>query len=169
MCASFVNAFRTRLSAKLNISFNNVAVLTVTTRLNRRLDGRVLVNDVEPVRFDSPDDVGDGFDFTALDEESPVGVRDLSTLNFGPDVPLPTGTVLYIQIDIRVTNSQMTSGLINSKGLDATDVTGGVDRDTLFLLDPYMKLDRVVLYSRSGRTYARHCVCVRVCVCVCGR
>ena len=46
--------------------------------------------------------------------------RELATtISLGPGVPRPTGTLIFVQLEVRVTESDTSSGLINSRGFDA--------------------------------------------------
>jgi hypothetical protein len=95
------------------------------------------------------------FSSRAIDHPPDDGAagRLLATeIRLGPGVTRPTGTVLFVQLEIRVISSGMASGVLNSRGLDAVDVRGNVSPDVLFSLAPYFKAHQVLRYSRVGRT-----------------
>jgi hypothetical protein len=150
LVCSFINAFRRKLAARLRLPFAQTEVLRITLRTRRVLHAAVPGADVHP----DDDPLSDVAPTTEVDwRHGTVHPRQLETLSLAPGVPRPSGTVILITIELRVTNSRLSSGVINSKGLGAIDVRGMVNTADLFLTAPYMKVHQVVRYGRGGRTF----------------
>ena len=144
---SFITSFRTQFAKNLGIAFARTGVLKVTVLQSRRLSLAGDDSDDPTPSLGLAQTNGDG-------AEAELWGRQLTVQPvLGHDVPAPTGTVLYVQVEVRIRNGDRSSGRINTEGLNVIDVVGNVDPDALFLADPYVKLDHIVKYNRTGRTW----------------